>query len=113
MTDAPHAPIRIEIHDPRNIALYEGEIQLGGVLELKLHAAVDRIPPIFEVTVSEIVDGMSDEMKLSIERTTEVARRCGAQICVQPFSDCTMETNADEQTQAEQAIKEQLIPPKV
>jgi hypothetical protein len=114
MTDtAPHAPLRIEIHDPRNITVYEGDQQLGSVIELKLHAAVDKIPPIFEVSVMEIVPEMSDVMKLSIKRTMEVAKRCGAQIKIRPISECEMETNPEEQTQAEQSLKEQLIPPKV
>lgn len=113
MTDAPHAPLRIEIHDPRNISVYEGESQLGGIQELKLHAATDKIPPIFEITVFEVVPGMSDEMRLTIEHTTEVARRVGAQLHVRPVTEGSMETNSEEQTQAEQAIKEQLIPPKI
>lgn len=114
MTDsAPHAPLRIEIHDPRNIAVYEGENQLGGVQELKLHVATDKIPPIFEVTVLEIVPEMSDSVRLDIETTTEVARRCGAQVRVMPLAECVMESNPEEQAQAEQSLQEQLIPPKV
>lgn len=113
MTDAPHAPLRIEIHDPRNIAVYDGEVQLGGIQELKLHAATDKIPPIFEITVFEVVPEMSEGMRLSIEHTTEVARRVGAQLHVRPVTEGVMESNPEEQAQAERALQEQLIPPRV
>ena len=108
-TPAPVSPLTIEIYDTRNIIVLVGGVQLGRIQELKLHASVDKIPPILEATVPEIVSEMSDATKQAIARTIEVMRSFGAQIHFRPMGDFKLEANPEEQTQAEQALVEQVI----
>lgn len=115
MTDAPHAPLCIEIRDPRNITVLVDGIPIGSITELKLHAASDKIPPVFEITFPEIPPNMDDTVKEAIGRSVEAVRKsgCGAQIHYKRMVEFQLESNPEEQTQAEKSLQEQLIPPKV
>ncbi len=108
-TPAPVNPLTIEIYDLRRLCISVGEAQIGFIQELKLHASADKIPPILEVTLPEIVQEMSDEVKKGIGDAIEVLQSYGAQIHFRPMGDFTLEANPEEQTQAEQALVEQVI----
>jgi hypothetical protein len=104
-------PLIIEIHDPRNIVILDGVQQLGCISALKFEAAIDKIPPILEVEVPNVMDEMSQDLKDSIATTIEAVQRHGGQVVFRSPSEFEMDTDEQEQSQAEETIKASFLTP--
>jgi len=105
-------PLIIEVHDTRNIVVLDGDKPLGCIQSVKFEAAADEIPPILEVEVPSVTESMSEEVKDSIANTIEAIQRHGGQVIFRDPSGFEMNTDGQEQVEAEKTLTAAFLPSK-
>lgn len=105
-------PLSIEVHDTRNIVVLDGARPLSCIQSIKFEVAADQIPPILEVEVPSVMESMSEELKGSIETTIEAVQRHGGLVTFRDPSGFEMDTNGQEQVEAEKTLRAAFLPTK-
>lgn len=106
-------PLSINIYDPRNVVIAHGGKRLGLIQEIKFEAAVDRIPPVLEVTLpDESTFEVGSEQAQELSKTIDAVLERGGTIKFKNKGEFALDSNPVEQALAEESLSQMIVGPK-